>query len=281
MEKNLKKIGGCVVLYNPNMDVENNINTYLDILDCLAVVDNSDKINYNLVNELKKIKKIKYISMNGNKGIAAALNKGLNYLFENSFDIGLTMDQDSKFDEFNKKYMMSLVQKNIDKYAILSLNYNNNIKSKKEIKEVNYWITSGNFVNLKCFKAVNGFNEDLFIDYVDFDFCERLYKKGYKVAVFSDFNLIHKLGNPKIINAFFKQFILCTNHNYIRVYYKYRNLFYLYKNDKKFFRTLYLIEVYRNIPRIIFFDDNRIKKIKMLIKAKKDAKHNNLGKVKL
>ena len=65
------KICGVVVLYNPDDDINNKIKSYINIIDKLFVVDNSNQDNSNI---LKKNKKIEYIWNKGNVGIAKALN---------------------------------------------------------------------------------------------------------------------------------------------------------------------------------------------------------------
>ena len=41
------------------------------------------------------------------------------------------------------------------------------------------------------FEAVGGFNEDQFIDLVDYDFCTKVRKKGYKVIQLSNIGMRH------------------------------------------------------------------------------------------
>lgn len=54
------KIGGCVVLYNPEAKVMENIQSYLPFLEQLVVVDNSTKYT-DVQEKLKKSSKIYYI----------------------------------------------------------------------------------------------------------------------------------------------------------------------------------------------------------------------------
>ena len=60
----------------------------------------------------KKYPNFIYIDMDGNKGIAAALNKGIEYLDSKNMDFALTMDQDSLFPT---KYYPNIL-KLVDKY---------------------------------------------------------------------------------------------------------------------------------------------------------------------
>ena len=68
------KIDGVVVLYNPENEILDNINKYRSFLDHLYVVDNSNQVNEELVKKVQEYKNVKYIPLNGNKGIGKALN---------------------------------------------------------------------------------------------------------------------------------------------------------------------------------------------------------------
>jgi len=74
--------------------------SYLEFLQTLYVIDNSEIPNSNIVDELCKFdKKVKYIACGENKGIAYALNLGATLAIESGADWLLTMDQDSRFEK--------------------------------------------------------------------------------------------------------------------------------------------------------------------------------------
>ena len=85
------RLGGCVVLFNPADDVVGNVETYLPFLGELVVVDNST-VSSPAVSEIASMNGVRYLSMGGNMGIAAALNAGCHALMEDGFDVALTMD---------------------------------------------------------------------------------------------------------------------------------------------------------------------------------------------
>ena len=88
------KICGVVVWYNP--DKVSNIKSYLNHLDKLYIVDNSNNNNFELT---KNLGEITYIPLLCNKGIAYALNVGLKKALDEKYDFILTMDQDSEYEE--------------------------------------------------------------------------------------------------------------------------------------------------------------------------------------
>ena len=106
-------ICGVTVLYNPTEEIFENINSYLKELDKLYIVDNSEEKNEKLKNKFIEFSsKIKYIKLNGNEGIAKALNIAKNKAIKEDYDWLLTMDQDSKFENEDFSKMLDLVKKN-------------------------------------------------------------------------------------------------------------------------------------------------------------------------
>ena len=91
------KLATIVVFYYPSDDNIKNINTYLDEVEKVFVVDNSDDD----VIRLKSTKKIEYIKFYENKGIAQALNEGAKRARDLNFKWLLTLDQDSKITKKN------------------------------------------------------------------------------------------------------------------------------------------------------------------------------------
>ena len=89
------KTDGVVVLFKPNIDKLNrNISTYLDGLNKLFIIDNTPNAD---LSKTFKDKRIKYIPLKDNKGIAYALNIGAKESINDGADWILTMDQDSSF----------------------------------------------------------------------------------------------------------------------------------------------------------------------------------------
>ena len=270
-------VGSCTVLYNPNESVLTNLNSYSNCVDVSVVVDNSDTKN-EISQSLKNDPNFIYIDMDGNKGIAAALNKGIEYLNSKNIDFALTMDQDSLFPTKYYPNILKFVNKYKTDYSVIGLNFNQDNGGLDEIIEVPYWITSGNFVNISDFMSVGGFMNELFIDYVDFELGYKFKKNGFKICYLKDFSLKHTIGNPIEIHLFGKTYY-AMNHSPIRYYYRYRNAYYLYHYvDKEFFKKEYRREMFGGLIKMLIFEKKRNEKIKMIKKGLLDAKQNRLGK---
>lgn len=270
-------VGSCTVLYNPNESVLTNLNSYSNCVDVSVVVDNSDTKN-EISQSLKNDPNFIYIDMDGNKGIAAALNKGIEYLNSKNIDFALTMDQDSLFPTKYYPNILKLVNKYKTDYSVIGLNFNQDNGGLDEIIEVPYWITSGNFVNISDFMSVGGFMNELFIDYVDFELGYKFKKNGFKICYLKDFSLKHTIGNPIEIHLFGKTYY-AMNHSPIRYYYRYRNAYYLYHFvDRQFFKKEYYKEMIVNTLKMLIYEKNQKVKFSMIRKGIQDAKCKKMEK---
>jgi len=87
---------GIVIWYYPTLENMDNINSYIDNVHKLIIIDNSDVDNSALLSGFNN-SKILYIANKENRGMAAALNQGCRIGINSGAEWVLTMDQDSSF----------------------------------------------------------------------------------------------------------------------------------------------------------------------------------------
>lgn len=272
-----RKIGAVVVLYNPDADVIENLKPYIKYLDCCVVVDNSDDEN-DVSREISNDDRIIYVPLKCNQGIATALNVGINRLKSAGMTIALTMDQDSKIIESEFDSVLKIVDEKIDDYSIIALSYDSfPIEKSDEIIQTGAMITSGNFLKISAFDDVNGFDEKLFIDWVDLDFGYRLTNAGHIIGRLKDYSIIQKIGEPVKKSLFGKTFVV-MNHSPVRYYYSYRNISYLNRINRDFFGLFYRRCIMIDTVKMILFEEKKIEKIKMICKGVRDSRKNVFGK---
>ena len=274
------KIDGVVVLYYPTEENIQHIAEYAYILNKFFVVDNSDEIDHEKLNPLRELSNVVYLSMNGNKGIAAALRIGVGHALEDGADFCLTMDQDSQFpvDRMEEiKAYLSIAT--IEDYGIIALNSREH-QEQEGLVEVKTFITSGNFINVKNYRLIDGFREELFIDSVDFDLCHQFFLIGKKIAYIGEIGIKHRLGNPVRKKFLGIRSYTAPNHSPVRSYYRYRNNYLLYREDKKFYKEIRKADR-KQFLKIILVEDNKREKIRMIRLGIKHAKQGKLGKLVL
>jgi rhamnosyltransferase len=232
------KLLGIIVAYNPNyIDLVKNIESYITELDCLIIYKNSEII---IEDELhvKFGENVMFLGSENNDGIGKALNEGVCFAKKNGFTHLLTLDQDSYFKnghlaDFRKiiEFDMSHI---INGVFIPNLVYSNQllITDQEEPYNVTDGITSGSIFPISLFDKVGGFNNFLFIDGVDFEFCYRIKSEyGFNTILFPAIHLVHELGYStksllgftKINYSAFRTFFLVRNH--ILLWKKYPNLY--------------------------------------------------------
>jgi rhamnosyltransferase len=91
-----------------------------------------------------------------------------------------------------------------------------------DLPEVTMLVTSGSMIELEVWTELGGFAEDLFIDYVDIDYCLRVVRAGRKIAVAAATGLRHKLGARQAGRLLGKD-LRPTHHDAFRHYYIARN----------------------------------------------------------
>lgn len=188
-------VGGVVVVYNPcSLDMLlANVATYADFVSRLFVVDNSDEPNSELIRRLPQ--NCEYHSMNGNVGIAEALNFGMERCRNSRCEWVLTMDQDTAFDSGLEGYSRAIEKTDRKNVAVLAPSILGDSESSGMV-EVEKVIQSGALINLKAFGEVGRFRNDYFIDYVDYEFCKRAASiHGFKIFVLSDVIIRHANGD--------------------------------------------------------------------------------------
>jgi rhamnosyltransferase len=272
---------GIVVVFNPDVDVVENIRSYCNCLDELLIYDNSSSCNLQVFKELLS-DKIKYIYNGCNDGISIALNYALNRYNDGWL---LTMDQDSSFIES---------EFSVFKSKLIEIPYNTGILSPKHTSGIldsssicgfsvsDIVMTSGNLVNIEIAKKVSGYDEDYFIDCVDWDFCIKLNANGYSVMIDNSIILNHGLGDDPVIHKFLNFNVIVCNYSPFRRYYITRNKLRFFRAYKALFKRKnysILLSLFYDLFKIVFFEKGKVSKLKAFVKGILDYFRGNFGKV--
>jgi len=278
-------IAGLIVLYNPDQNIIGNIQSYINQLSMFYVVDNSEVYNNKIIETIKSFSISKYIFNGENLGIAKALNIGAEEAIKDGFKFLFTFDQDSKATPGMIETMISFLAENDSSSIGILSPFQDNKGYKKppsnKITKVSNIATSGNLLNLEAYKQVGPFLDELFIDYVDVEYCLRLNDSGFKVIRLNTAILLHNLGNI-IKRRFLFRKVAVTNHSPLRLYYRTRNRFYVlrkYKYKFPLFSIHNFFRLFMETLKVACFERERIEKIRMMIKGYSHYKKNNFGRL--
>lgn len=287
------KFAAVVILYNPSEAEIKNINTYNKFVTQVLIYDNSETSNNEGLLGNLDLDNFLYFKNESNDGLCVPLNKAINFCIENDYDFLLTMDQDSYFIEENiAKYIEDIkIFPGVETVGQFGLWYKS-----RELKNSGlffyesrpYIITSSAMININAIKKHEIlFDENLFIDSVDFSFSFDIVLKGLRNILFSENYVTHKLGDS-VKRASYKSLFLIkkkkTIHSPIRVYYMKRNSLYLeqkYANSKLENHCKTIQESVAKYVKICMnYSRNPFEVYSYVKKAVKDFNNNQMGKIK-
>lgn len=201
----------------------------------------------------------------------------------------LTLDQDTKLmDDYIIVFQKLYLQIKNQRIGIISpvhLRQSHAIENeakKNDILEVKAVMMSGNLLSKNAYMACGRFQEDLFIDYVDIEYCLRLNSQGYKVFLCRDLTVEHELGDSKWYN-FLGYVLKPTHHSYIRRYYITRNRIITFLKFGKQYKIFFITDLARFIKELIFiilFEDDKIRKIRYIIRGIQDGLSGRSGELR-
>ncbi|MDF9443765.1 glycosyltransferase family 2 protein [Limosilactobacillus mucosae] len=272
-----KEIACGIVSYNPDIEIlKKNIAAVNNQVSKIFVVDNGSGNLKKIEKIIEQFNNVKLIINKQNKGIARALNQLSEAAIEAKYDWLLTLDQDSicpiNFVNNLSNYLSIISNVGIVAPVIVDRNVGvigHNFSNK--FKFVRTCITSGALINLKVWTQINGFDEKMFIDSVDFEYCYRVRKAGFKIIQVSSARLNHSIGNAKKCHFLLWKFNN-MEHSAFRAYYIAQNNIYY---PKKHGLTLHLVRGnYRNLIYIfvvLLYEKDKKKKVLAILKGWKNG----------
>ena len=277
-----------VISYNGDSTISETVLALKEQVSLVLIVDNASDIKTRSVLGNIEAENVVVIRNRINHGVAFALNQGIDYAERHGFRWILTMDQDSIADEHMVSDLLSCADNFSHDLEYVSFapifiddkqtkeSYKASDKTCQERYTV---ITSGNLLKTGVFRHVGKFEDKLFIDCVDLEFCLRLRQFGYKIVRCYEAQLFHTLGEVRKYNIFGID-VATTFHPPERRYYIMRNHIYILK---KYFLMypLYCLRkqlgIINLIMQVIFLEGNKALNGKYLLKGFRDGICNRFG----
>lgn len=286
-----------IVTYEPDLDrLGQNLTSIADQVDRVLVFDNGSSIVQGIRNQVAAFPKAQIIESPQNIGIAGALNEISSRAHEMSATWVVTLDQDSVAPA-NMVAELLAVAKECPQAALvtpyivdrnkltpddyLALDLPRHEKYRQAARKGA--ITSGALTSLRSLIDVGGFDERMFIDYVDYDLNQRLLLAGYEIVRANHTHLLHEVGRArktwlvvprKDISGVWKfERFYSFGHSSTRCYYKARNrvLF-----TKKYGRHIGIshegvAQLPQQIALTLLFEDDRRQKLTAFARGIRDG----------
>jgi rhamnosyltransferase len=232
-----QRVLAVVVLYFPEKEISKIID-FKGEVDDVMIIDNTQN----------------------NIGVAAALNKALDRAIKENYDWLLTMDQDSVFEPGSLKILREFAFTCKENIAIVSpFHFIKKPLTKTSVEEVKITMTSGNLLRVSAAKTAGSFDEKLFIDSVDNEYCLRLRKNGFKIVRVNAAILHHQLGKLGPFGI--------VTHPATRRYYITRNMLYVMS---RYFPQLFLFgskELIKSFVLILLVEDDKANKLRSMYRG--------------
>ena len=266
------KLLGVIIAFHPKREqLTLNIEKVISYVDQLIIYKNS-KLNSEIELKEKFGGKLLFLGTEQNVGIPKALNETILWSKNKDFTHLLTLDQDSYFEKGHLPRFCDLIKKGVSglNVGIFVPNYTNRgslgLKSEQLYEEVEMAITSGSIFELSLFEKVGGFNEALFIDAVDNDFCFHI-KSNYNLStvMFPSILLVHELGYmTKTRFGFFTM-----DYSAFRTFYLVRNNIYLWRKYPEFYNGKLKILLLKDyivfrIIKVLIAETDKFRKLKSI-----------------
>lgn len=196
-----------VTLYNPDSEVPERARILADQVTTVILSDNTpDRDNRELFADIPNAL---YLPNGRNLGLSGALNRGLKTPEAERSDYVFFFDQDSRIPEGHidtmvrdwetlaKDHRIGLLgpsyfdettgTENVDSFLTKDT-------SEGPYRQMEQMITSSLMSRIEILREINFWNEDIFLDYADFDLCWRLLKAGYELYMTKNTMMRHRLG---------------------------------------------------------------------------------------
>ena len=286
----MKMIGAIIILYNPDRKLlDRGLTRILPQVDEVCLVDNSPNNNCSII--MERFKRVSYIPLGENLGIAAAQNIGINYFQEKRFDWVLFSDQDSTLSDGavhmlkkEHEYLEALCIKvgivgtravnrqTGKKYPSKSKEFGTVVSSDKRgiITECYSVRSSVSLIRIENIQKIGCMDESLFIDGVDHEWCWRAWHKcALRSFIVENAILEHQLGEGDKSLAG-KSVAITTP---FRIYYQFRNYIWLCKRAyvPRWWKKKHLFKYGVKIIYYPLFVPSRVKYIRSILNGLKDG----------
>ncbi|WP_081077157.1 glycosyltransferase family 2 protein [Burkholderia pseudomultivorans] len=231
--------GIVVVFYRPDPACVSRANRLAEAGHRVVVVDNSESTR--TAAEVGLDERIDYLANGRNLGIATALNQGVEHWLARGCAYAILLDQDSEPSPVLLAELPKLLESTSStggRVAVIGPAYEDERLGGAvpfvrfgylwlervppvgtDPVDVDFLITSGSCINLEAWRIVGPMDDDLFIDFVDLEWCVRAKAKGYAVLGAPALRLAHELGGTPV-RVFGRRY---PGHSPLRHYYMFRN----------------------------------------------------------
>jgi rhamnosyltransferase len=220
-----ERIPGVIVTYFPDAKFETRLAAISRECTPVLIVDNSaDAMVRERLLRAARTAGAELLVQERNRGIAGGLNAGFAALAERGYSSVIAFDQDSTPDRGCVAALAACAATSVTGPAVVGSNWSDEarpdhparhvqslrllplcfqrVPAHIDLRTVTFVINSGSWFDLANWRALEGFDENLFLDLVDVDFCLRTQSSGRRIAVAAGARMLHQRGQKRPIHRF-------------------------------------------------------------------------------
>lgn len=284
-----QEVCAAIVTFYPDGQLEKSIQLLRPQVQELVIIDNhSSDDELQSLRRMASLYRFTLIENSKNLGIGAALNQAVLWAQAQSgikwigfFDQDSTVSEtfvsemlDALRSEENREDVYLICPKVIDRRSGFAYSTWNH-RGRYLVAQ-----TSGSMMRLEVFRSEGMFREDLFIEFVDFEFCLRVAQRKWRILYCPPAELLHEPGRMKIHQLPFRIKVRTSHASPVRRYYSLRNgLWTLTTYGTSFPRwTCHkIVQIIKGLIVVLIFEAERGEKLRMWGRAVCDVLRNRLG----
>jgi len=284
---NRPKVYANIVAYEPDRGLLQDLVKSIGAqVDHVVIVNNSPQKPVSFGSE------VTVIDSPMNVGIAAAQNVAATISIENGAEFLIQLDQDTKVPENLVQALLASYCRMTETGARVGVvgprwldddSGTEKIGIRKRMSRDHSGcrislsvISSGSLISTEAFREAGGFYGDLFIDYVDDEFCFRLRSLGYRIVQDDSVSMRHSVGREYCLLG---GKLRVRGHAPYRLYYLFRNLIYLQR--RPYVPASWKLSTFSRIPGRVFLNcvllPERSKRLRYIARGTMDGMFSRLG----
>lgn len=300
----IRLIYAGVVTYEPDLErLHENLSGIHGQVARVIVFDNGSNDVENISAMVREFSNASLVRSAENVGIAAALNRIAELALSEGATWLVTLDQDSVCSDGMVAELRNAHSPGVAIVAPHIIDRNKQVLSEARLDElpsIEHYrraarkgaITSGSLVLLQAWSEVEGFDENFFIDYVDYDFNQRIMNAGFLIIRSNRTYLLHEVGRARptplwvprkdLSGKWRLERFYSFGHSPFRCYFKARNrVLFTRKYGKQLGLTHEGIwQLPQQILLTLIFEKQRLPKLKAFFRGVRDGIRENVGHVK-
>lgn len=250
--------------------------------------------------------RVELIALGENRGLAAALNLGLDRACELGFSWAVTFDQDSTPQPGMVSALWATRQRYPDPSRVAVVGPR--LREEKvnhadhrwlvpherwswlfrrvpcedaDLSGVAFVITSGALTDLRIYRELGRMDEGLFIDFIDHEYCLRARRGGYEILVSAEAWLVHNFGAQREYHVA-GRVVRPTFHSALRLRYISRNRWAVWRRHARAVPHWAMFDAVSGLHvflRVMIFEDRRWEKFCAMLRGSYEGLLGRQGKI--